>query len=160
MSCSIEVGSLVYFGSPGGGVFIAEASGTDDGEAYLSTFVGRYDHLQTPSAAKTAKLARTTWLYRKPVNPRVSCSFDYLPRLPPYPAAASHPSLDVWDVALWDSGLWDSSTVQQTVTRWVSLAGSGFAMAPNVQLTNSHAAAPEAELVSVDVLYEPGGLAV
>jgi hypothetical protein len=160
MSCSIEVGSLVYFGSPGGGVFIAEASGSDDGEAYLSTFVGRYDHLQSPSAAKTAKLARTTWLYRKPVNPRVSCSFDYLPRLPPYPAAASHPSLDVWDVALWDSGLWDSSTVQQTVTRWVSLSGSGFAMAPNVQLTNSHAAPPEAELVSVDVLYEPGGVAV
>jgi hypothetical protein len=159
LSCSIEVGGLVYFGSPGGGVFIAEAGGTDDGEPYLSTFIGRYDHLGMPSATKTAKMARTTWLYRKPVNPRLSCSFDYLPTLPPYPSAASHPSLDVWDVALWDAGLWDSSTIQQTVTRWASLAGSGFAMAPNVQLSHSHAAPPEAELVSVEVLYEQGGIA-
>ncbi|MGE3874295.1 MAG: hypothetical protein AB7F74_15195 [Parvibaculaceae bacterium] len=160
LSCSIESGSLVYFGTPGGGVFIAEAGGTDDGQAYLSTFIGRYDHLRTPSATKTAKMARTTWLYRKPINPRVSCSFNYLPSLPPYPAAASHPSLDVWDVALWDAGLWDSSTTQQTVTRWVSLSGQGFAMAPNVQVTNSHLAPPEAELVSVDVFYEQGGIAV
>jgi hypothetical protein len=58
-----------------------------------------------------------------------------------------------------DAGLWHSTTIQQTVTRWASLAGSGFALAPNVQLTNSHAAPPEAELVSVEVLYEQGGIA-
>jgi hypothetical protein len=159
ISCAVDAGSLVYFGSPGGGVFIAEAGGTDDGATYLSTFVGRYDHLGAPSSGKTAKLARTTWLYRKPVNPRVSCSFDYVPGLPAYPSAAAHPSLDVWDAALWDVALWDASTAVQAVTRWVSVAGTGFAMAPNVQLTNSHVAPPEAELVSVEVLYEPGGLA-
>jgi hypothetical protein len=54
LSCAIEAGSLVYFGSPSGGVFIAEAGGTDDGAPYLSTFIGRYDHLKSPAAAKTA----------------------------------------------------------------------------------------------------------
>lgn len=159
LACSIEVGSLVYFGSPDGGVYIAEAGGTDDGEQYFSTFVGRYDHLKSPASTKTAKMARTTWLYRKPINPRVSCSFNYLPKLPAYPAAASNPSLDLWDVAEWDVGLWDSSTAQQLVTGWESVAGQGFAMAPNIQLTNSYVAPPEAELVSVEVLYEQGGLA-
>jgi len=160
LSCSVEAGSLIYFGTPGGGVYIAEAGGTDDGQTYLSTFVGRYDHLGSPASTKTARMARTTWLYRKPINPRVSCSFNYLPKLPPYPAAASHPSLDVWDVGLWDVALWDSSTTQQTVTRWVSVTGQGFSAAPNVQLTNSHVAPPEAELVSFDLLYEQGGIAV
>ena len=115
---------------------------------------------ERPLASKTARMARTTWLHRKPVNPRVSCSFDYVPGLPPYPTAAVHPDLDLWDVGAWDRALWDSSTAQRIVTRWVSLAGQGFALAPSVQVTNSHVAPPEAELVSFDLLYEQGGLAV
>ncbi|MGE0147463.1 MAG: hypothetical protein AB7R87_08765 [Parvibaculaceae bacterium] len=159
VSCAVEAGSLVHVGTPSGGVFIAEGGGSDDGEPYFSTFVGRFDHLGNQASAKTAVLARTTWLCRKPVNPRVSCSFDHVPSLPPFPSAAVHPDLDLWDVGEWDAALWDSSSAQRIVTRWVSVAGTGFALAPNVQLTNSHTAPPEAELVSVDLLYEPGGLA-
>ncbi len=160
IACAIEAGSLVFIGSPDGGVFIAEGGGTDDGAPYFSTFVGRHDHLGSPASTKTARMARTTWLYRKPITPRVSCSVNYLPNLPPYPTAAAHPDLDLWDVGEWDAALWDSSTAQRIVTRWVSVAAQGFALAPNVQLTNSHVAPPEAELVSFDLLYEQGGLAV
>jgi hypothetical protein len=160
VSCSVEAGNLVYFGAPGGGVFIAEASGADDGQPYLATFVGLFDHLKSPASSKTAKMTRTTWLYRKPFIQRASFSFDYVPRLPPYPPAASHPSIDVWDVGLWDVALWDATTAQQIVTKWVSAAGQGFSVAPNVQITNAHAAPPEAELVSVDLLFEQGGIAV
>lgn len=159
ISCSIEVGSLVYFGTPDGGVFIAEAGGQDDGEPYFSTCVGVYEHLKTP-ATKVVKMARTSWLYRKPFTPKLTFAFDYVVNLPSYPAAASHPSLDLWDVGLWDVALWDSSSAQSIVTKWVSVAGQGFAVAPAIQISHSYAAAPEAELVSVDLLYENAGVAV
>lgn len=155
-----ETGNIVLFAAPSGGIFIAEAGGTDDGAAYASTFVGLYDRLGMPSAAKTVKMARSTWLFRKPFLPKISFSFDYLPRLGAYPNAAIHPALDVWDVGLWDVAMWDSGTALETITRWVSVAGSGFAVAPAVQITHSHASPPEAELVSIDLLYESGGVAV
>jgi hypothetical protein len=160
VSALVDVGNLVYVGSPGGGVFIAEAGGTDDGEPYFSTFVGLYDHLKTPTVHKSVKMARTSWLYRLPFISRVSCSFDYKSTLPAYPNAAVHPSLDVWDVGLWDAALWDAGTAEQVKTEWVSAAGGGFALAPNIQITNSYVAPPEAELISADLLYEMGGAVV
>lgn len=160
----VELGSLAYFGTPAtddtlGGVFIAEASGTDDGEAYFSTYVGLYENLGAHNT-KTVKMARTTWKYRKPFNAKISFSFNYSANLQAYPAAATHPSLDEWDVGLWDVAIWDSGTAEQVVTGWVSVAGEGFAVAPNVQITNSHNSPPEAELVSIDLLYENAGIAV
>lgn len=160
ISCLAEMGSRAFFGTPGGGVMIAEASGTDDGASYQCTFIGLYDHLRSPVAVKTAKMARTSWLYRQPFTPKVSISSDYIAKLPVYPPAAQHPSLDVWDVGKWDVALWDAGTAQQLVTRWVSVAGQGFALAPNIQITCSHAGPPEAELISVDLLYEQGAMAV
>lgn len=160
ISCQAEVGTIAYFGTPGGGVFIAEASGADDGVSYSSTCIFAYDNFKRPASQKVATMARSSWLYRKPFIAKVSCSFDYVARLPTYPSAAVHPSLDEWDVGLWDVALWDSSTAQQIVTRWVSVSGQGFSIAPNVQITNSHASPPEAELVSIDLLYEEGGVAV
>lgn len=160
ISCLAEMGGRAFFGTPKGAVMIAEASGTDDGLPYQCTFVGLYDHLSSPVAMKTAKMARTSWLYRQPFISKVSISTDYIAKLPAYPPAAQHPILDVWDVGRWDTALWDAGTAQQLVTRWVSVAGQGFALAPNIQITCSHAGPPEAELVSVDVLYEQGGMAV
>ncbi len=160
VACQAEMGSRAFFGTPGGGVMIAEAGGSDDGAAYQCTYVGLYDHLRSPVAAKTAKMARTSWLYRQPFISKVSMSTDYIARLPPYPPAAQHPSLDVWDVGLWDVALWDAGTAQQLVTRWVAVAGQGFALAPNIQITCSNAGPPEAELISVELLYEQSGMAV
>lgn len=160
IACQAEVGSIAYFGTPGGRVFIAEASGQDDGAQYLSTFVGLFDNLKRPAAQKTASMARSSWIYTKPFNAKISCSFDYRTTLPAYPAAAAHPSLDEWDVGLWDVALWDSGQAELITTGWVSVAGQGFAVAPNVQITNSHTSTPSAELVSVDLLYEDGGVGV
>ncbi|QIG49568.1 hypothetical protein G5V57_18730 [Nordella sp. HKS 07] len=154
-----EMGNLIFFGTPGGGVMIAEASGTDDGEPYFSTYIGLYEHLNSP-AVKTVKMARSTWLHRKPFKPALSFSFDYVPKLPAYPNAAAHPSLDVWDVGLWDVALWDAGIAEQVTTRWVSVSGQGFAVAPVIQIAHSYAGPPEAELVSIDLLYEQGGMAV
>jgi hypothetical protein len=160
ISALAEVGNVIFFATPAGGIFIAEAGGSDDGEAYASTYVGLFDHLGLPSAMKSVKMARASWLYRKPFLPKISFTFDYLPALGSYPNAAVHPDLDLWDVGAWDQALWDSGTAQQIVTRWVAVAGSGFAVAPQAQITHSHASPPEAELISIDLLYETGGVAV
>lgn len=160
IACQAEMGSRAFFATPGGAVMIAEASGTDDGQPYQCTFVGLYDHLTSPVTVKSAKMARTSWLYRQPFTSKVSISTDYIAKLPAYPPAAQHPSLDVWDVGKWDEALWDAGTAEQLVTRWVSVAAHGFALAPNIQITCSHAGPPEAELISVDLLFEQGGVAV
>ncbi len=160
VSALADMGNLVYVGTPSGGVFIAEASGSDDGAPYFSTCVGLYDHLGMPAVSKTVKMARSSWLYRQPFIPRLSFSFNYRKKLPAFPNAASHPNLDVWDVGKWDVAMWDAGSAEQVQIGWVSVAGEGFALAPNIQITNSHAAPPEAELIAVDLLYETGGAVV
>lgn len=161
VSCSATMNGLAYFGTSTGTVQTAEAGGSDDGAPYFSTYVGLFDHLKKPGIDKTAKMMRATFKFTRPFNPRMSASFNYVPRLPAYPDAATHPTTgDEWDVGLWDVALWDSSVAEQLITRWVSVYGHGFTVAPNLQITNNHAAAPLCELVSMDLLYEDGAIVV
>jgi hypothetical protein len=160
ISCQADMVSQGYFGSPDGRVYQMEATGKDDTAQYLSTCVGLFDNLKRPASQKTATMARSTWIYTKPFTAKISASFDYRVTLPAYPSAASHPSLDEWDVGLWDVALWDSGEAERVITGWVSVAGEGFTVAPNVQVTNSHISTPSAELVSIDLLYEDGGVSV
>jgi hypothetical protein len=81
-----------------------------------------------------------------------------LPAAPP--AAANNPSGSEWDVGLWDVALWDAQGVKAATTRWTSAGRTGFCIAPQVQVTCGQLLAPDAELISIEVLYEHGAIVV
>jgi hypothetical protein len=159
--CMILHDDGVYFGTNDGALVQADIGGSDQGELIYYTYVGQMDHLGAVGAYKTVTQARAIFRTLAEFNPKVSVTTDYSVSLPSYPAAASPASASLWDVGLWDQATWDTGTTYYTVTtKWVSIGRSGFAHAPVILMTSGSTAAPSAELVAFDTLYNPGGMAV
>jgi hypothetical protein len=154
-------GEWAYFGTATGTVMKAEVSGADDGQPYECAVVWQFDHLGDIGPTHLVHQLRTTFLASVPFTPRASLSTNYVIRLPAAPpAAANNPSGSEWDVGLWDVALWDAQGVKAATTRWTSAGRTGFCIAPQVQVTCGQLLAPDAELISIEVLYEHGAIVV
>lgn len=152
----------VYFGTGTGTVMQADVTGSDDGQMIYYTYVGSSDHLKAVDRTKTVHQVRAVFRSRHAFNPAISISTDYEVNLPPFPdAAAINSTPDEWDVGKWDQAKWDVASSQTTInTGWVSVGRTGFAHAPQIQITSGSAAAPAAELVLIEAMYEMGGRVV
>jgi hypothetical protein len=65
----------------------------------------------------------------------------------------------LWDSGLWDEATWDGSDgVGAVASNWTAVGRTGYAIAPEVQLTFGVTPVPNVELVSVDVTYYVGEL--
>jgi hypothetical protein len=159
--CFILHDDWVYFGTNGGALMQADVGGYDDGELIYYTYVGHMDHLGAVGAYKTVTQVRAIFRTLGEFNPKLSVTTDYSISLPTYPAAGTPEAASQWDVGLWDQARWDAGVVYYTeTTKWVSVGRSGFAHAPIILLTSGSTAAPSAELVAFDTLYNPGGMVV
>jgi hypothetical protein len=151
-----------FFGTNAGTVHEMEIGGADDGTPYTMTYVGAFDHFDSPGVTKTVTMARTTFRASVPIIPKVSCSTNYgitLPSAPPSPVATTATS--TWDAGLWDVAIWDAAGTQATFkTSWVGIGSTGYAIAPQVQLTFGITPPPACELVTFDLVYEDGGTVV
>lgn len=159
--CLVLHDDAVFFGSNDGRVRQADITGSDDGALIYYAFVGQMDHLQAPGAYKTVSQARAIFRTLGEFKPVISVTTDYKTTLPNYPDAANPSAPSLWDAGLWDQAQWDAGVEYYTVqTRWISVGRSGFAHAPVILVTSGSAAAPTAELVTFDAIYQPGALVV
>lgn len=159
--CVLSFDERAFFGSGDGRVRECETGGNDDGSPYVCTYVGLFEHLGQPGVYKVVQQARPNFIASEPFNPQVSVSTNYTAQLPAPPNSVPNYSLDVWDQGLWDVALWDNgSSLPFPVFRWVSIGRAGMAMAPVVQVTCGIDPTPNAELLSIDVTFEAGGLVV
>jgi len=150
-----------FFGANDGRVRECETGGNDDGQAYVCTYVGLFEHLGQPGMHKVVQQARPNFIASEPFSPQVSVSTNYTLQLPAPPNSIPNYSLDVWDQGLWDVSLWDNgSSLQFPVFRWVSIGRAGMAIAPVVQVTCGIDPTPGAELLSIDITFEIGDLVV
>lgn len=152
--------SIGYFGTSGGKVMQMEASGSDDGATYTAVYAGLFDHLNAPAASKTITTARTIMNAGTDIIPQVSISNDYAINLPSPPNSIADYTSDEWDVGLWDVAIFDAGVQLETKTQWHSIGQSGFAVAPQLQLTMGVSPTPKVELVAIDLMYEIGGVMV
>lgn len=158
VQCLAYHDGFVYFGTADGRVMQAEVGGNDDGIAYICRYCGLFDLIGTP-AVKQLHQARATWTYGQPFIEKVTFATNYNANWPSPPSASPDTgNVDVWDVALWDEGVWDTEAGTLVKTKWSSIGKTGYAVAPMVQVTCGGAVAPDAELVSVDLTYESGGV--
>lgn len=149
-----------FFGANDGAIYEMDVSGADDGEPYTAVVVGLFDHMGTPGYQKTVMQARTIYRSAAPFNDKISISRDYAVSLPSAPSSIADYVVDEWDVGQWDVALWDAGTDYTVTSQWRSIGQSGFAIAPQIQITSGTTPKPRIELVSIDLTYEQGAIVV
>jgi hypothetical protein len=150
-----------YTGTGAGIVYRTEVGGNDNGANYQCDYVGHFSQLGRGAAFKTANLMRGHFRASQAFVPKLSASVDYNVTLRPAPPSVANSTPDVWDSGIWDTAVWDSAGgVVQATSRWVGIVGAGHCLAPQVQVTCGVTPRPDAELLSIDVMFEPGAVVV
>lgn len=155
-----ELLGVHYVGGGNGKIYRTETTGSDAGDVYVCDCVMHFDHLGSMGPVKTINLARASFRATRAFNAKVSGSVNYDVRLPAAPSSVADSTEDAWDEGEWDDAVWDSSSPQLVTSRWQALSKLGFVFAPQVQVTCGVTPRPDAELMSIDVMYETGAVVV
>lgn len=158
--CFARRAGRAYFGNNDGRVLEVERGGYDDGEIYVCRMSLVPDHLGTAGGFKTVTLARSLFIANQAFRPQMSASVDYGVTFPSPPSAASITADGVWDDAAWDAAAWDGLSNRLITLRWQSIGQTGVVVGMQVQVTIGAEAAPSAELLAMDVIYERGAVVV
>ncbi len=162
-----EYGGYGYYADALGDIFRMELGGNDDGENILHKCQLAWDPMRSPTRHKMAQQIRATFRALSPFTPKISLATDYSEVFPSPPDAVLNatPVSALWGTGVWGQSKWGVSTgvtsAQRTVsTRWRSVAGNGFTMAPQIQVQSGGDREPDAELVQIDLTYEKGASVV
>lgn len=147
-----------YFGSQGGGVFLADEGGSDDGDSYIATYIGQFDSLGQYGITKSVRQMRPLFQYSTPIAPVITALADYKTDLPPVSSIAGEGEAAVWDSAIWDSSLWDDGAVRQITARWVAAPATGSTIAPAIQMAFSNLRKPDVEMIAIDAEFFAGAM--
>lgn len=153
-TCVQLFGTRLFYGSTAGNIIEAEVTGQDQGSVFVSTCVPLFDPLKNPASLKTGMSARATLLSPLRVAAGLSFQHDYSISLPVAPDDIVVPPDSTWDVGIWGTSKWGAPSVKQTFQEWKSIGGSGYAVAPAVQISSGNIVPPDVELVSIDMTYE------
>ena len=104
---------------------------------------------------------RAAFRATKAFIPRCSASINYDVQFPPAPDSVIAASEDTWDNGVWDTAEWDAGVSQTVITsEWQAVTAAGYSIIPQVQVTCGITPKPDAELISMDVMTEIGGVVV
>lgn len=146
----------LFFGSSGRVVEI-NATGYDEGTAYVGSIVGLFDSLNAPASRKLPRLIRATLRSPFGASAEVVVNFDF-DGTPPAAGAGIVPSTGgagVWGVSDWGGAQWSQGASQLIVTaEWVSAGGSGYYIAPAMSVTSGSIAPSDVELIGFDVMVD------
>lgn len=156
--CLVLHDDVVYFGTNSGTLIQMEITGSDDGTIYSPTAVFAWDSFGAQGFQKTVTSMRAIFITVSAVEPVLSVSTDYTINLMPTPNASPDAGGgSEWDVGTWDNALWDVGVAPQPYqTHWVSVNLSGYAHAPQIQISFGGESTPRGELILMDTLYELG----
>ena len=143
-----------FYGSTDGRIVEMETTGSDEGSVYTGTVIPLFDDFRTPAQTKVPALGRATLIAPSDPPVTLSCQFDYNINLPAAPSAAATIDGSVWGGGVWGSSTWGEQTTRATFQRWNSVGGSGYAVAPSLQISSGGLTPPNIDLVSIDLTYE------
>ncbi|HCZ48110.1 MAG TPA: hypothetical protein DCZ11_03780 [Gammaproteobacteria bacterium] len=160
--------NFAYFGDGSGSIYRCESGGQDGEAAYTAKLCLAFDDHGSPAAHKQALMARATMRAFFSTVPKISVAADYDTDFPAAPNAYTGAAVTgaLWGTAIWGTSLWgdegdSGGSDRRTVsTRWRSVTGAGFVLAPQIQLTIGAGWKPDAEFVAFDLLYDQGEIVV
>lgn len=166
-NCGEIYNGRAYIGRDDGSICAIDETGEDDGEPYTMRICWPFVDFGDPTAFKQAQLIRPSFFAPEQVNFTAGISTDYTPTFPTAPPnteVTPDENYLIWDVGNWDEKLWWSESVEGQslgiVAKWRSVTGSGFALAPTIQITSGQAEKPNIEIVRLDIAFQTGGSVV
>lgn len=149
----------VYYGDANGVVRKMQATGADDGIPYTATYLGQHEQLGAPGAEKTVVQMRPAFVTNSPIAPQLTAQVDYSETLSVPPSAYVSNNAEGWDISTWDASLWDAIGTEATTasdSRWVAIGATGYAVAPELQITFGGTFLPSVELIGIDAMFTAG----
>jgi hypothetical protein len=149
----------LFFGSNDGVVVEANVTGADQGNVYTGVYVPLFSDFGAPGR-KVAGMSRAVTRAVSNPNEKLSMQAEYLVNLPPPPDAGQSTASNVWGAGVWGTSTWGGTAVKNTFGAWHSTPLNGDALAPALQITSGSVAPIDAEIVRIDVTYQPGDMVV
>lgn len=160
-TCGTVFADKCYIGTEDGTIFAIDETGLDGTSPYTAklchTFLGDGRYL-------SAQQVRHVFFAPESFILKTSVATDY--NASDFPSAPSDAGLSlsdtymVWDVSNWDEKNWWSEDIEEgtgaVTTQWMSVSGSGHALASQLQITSGQTVKPSIELVRTDILYREG----
>ena len=161
-NCAAVHNGQGFIGRDDGIVYRIDRVGTDSGEAFTARLCPAFATLNAPSNYKRVTAARATWFSDDDYVPKLGVATDYNAEFATAPnAAPSSAASLVWGSGAWGQKLWSSGPREPRtgkVDLWSSVAGSGHAVAPTLQVTSGGTTRLSLELIQIDVMVEGGGV--
>jgi len=155
-TCLEVFSERLFFGSTDGKIFEAEVTGSDDTAPYTATVVPLFSDIGSPYALKSSTMARAVMLSPYTVNAQVSLQADFSINLPSPPDAAVGASGSVWGAGVWGQSIWGAKAEKKPFQGWYSVSGSGYALAPALQITSGAVPPPDIDLVRMEITAQTG----
>lgn len=153
-NCLEAFAGKLYFGSSGGKVFIANATGQDDGQTYTGAMLPLYDDFGSPASIKTPTVGRVVARASAEIDDQVQWRADYDLNLPSPPNATGIPAgASIWGVGVWGESVWGAETPQFINQRWRSISGLGYAGSLAFQVTSGSEQPLDVDVVRLEALY-------
>lgn len=166
-NCAETYIGQAYIGRDDGSICAVDETGADDGASYTMRICWPFADLGDPTAFKQAQMVRPSFFAPQDVVFSAGIATDYTAAFPSAPGSTEiTPSADflIWDVGSWDEKLWWSEAVEDQslgiVAKWRTVNGSGFSLAPTLQVTSGQSQKPNIEIVRLDLAFQTGGSVV
>lgn len=144
----------LYFGSPGGVIYIANVSGQDDGGLYTGAVAPLFEDMGSPASLKIGKTARAVARASDVVRGIVKLLVDYVTDLGIAPNAPPMAGSSVWEAGEWEDSVWGASVAQIITQERVSISGAGYALSLGYQVSSSGIAPLDCEIIRLEMTYE------
>lgn len=146
----------LYFGSPGGVIYIANVSGTDDGQIFTGAVAPLFEDMGSPASLKIGKTGRAVVRGSVQVPGKVTMLVDYKTDLGVAPNAPVAAAGGVWGDGVWGVSTWGFSSAQVITQQHDSVGGAGYALSLGYTVSSGTIAPLDAELVRLELTYDGG----
>ena len=151
---SVTFGRL-FWGYDDGVIIEGGVSGFDiDDQPYTGKYLPLFDTVQSSGSLKIAHVARATMRSNARVISTINVQTNYIVGFPPVPAASPVVGGSQWGSAIWGSSIWGGGLFRGVQQDWTSVSGSGYAMAPGLQVTSGNITPLDTEVIRMELTYD------
>jgi hypothetical protein len=143
----------LYFGGPDGKIYVANVTGSDDGETYTGVYIPLFEDFGTPANRKIAKVGRGVTRSKWPINYTLRFQSDFNMNAGSAPTAPAVISENSWGTGVWGTAVWGALSPDIVTQGWKSLGGAGYSASLSYQVTSGSAAPLDVEIIRLEVTF-------
>lgn len=154
MLCADVFLGQLFFGSEEGKVYVANATGFDDGDAYTGVVLPLYEDFGSPSALKVGTVGRVVTRASAVTNELVTMQGDFNESMPVAPDATVISGVgNLWGTGVWGQSIWGGAAAKLINQNWHSMGPGGYVCSLSYQVTSASLQPLDVELVRSEVLF-------